>query len=185
LVRNSGEDNGVSREIFFSAARTLFSTGRPMKLSNKSLASEILQSNRYKVLFLIHERGKIELTEGTKTRLKNTFGYSSDGAFYNDLKFFKDKELVREDDKWIRITPKGRRELFIVTGPLVSGVVSALYALIFLLSKWTSPSGLSSIIAALSPWLTGFLPVVIIAFFNFYLYLILRPRLSAEERAFR
>ena|SRR5437867_11892696 len=156
-----------------------------MRLTGKRLVSEILQSNRYRLLFLIHERRKVEAAEGTKTRLKKTFGYSSDSSFYNDLKFFKDKELVQEDDKWIRITPKGRRELLIVSGPLVSGLVSAMYAVVFLLNRLTSPSGLNPIVAALSPWLTSFLPFLIIASFNFYVYLILRPRLSSEERDFR
>jgi hypothetical protein len=154
-----------------------------MRLSRRVLLSEILQSNRYRLLFLLYSKGKIEAGDGTKARLKRTFGYQSDSAFYNDWKFFLSEGLVREDERWIRITPKGKRELLFLGTPLAIGVIAIVYALIFLITMWMSTAGMSPILAKLSPWLTGFFPFIVIAFLSLYTYRILRPRLSAEERA--
>src|SRR2546422_11141775 len=153
-----------------------------MRLSRRVLLSEILQSNRYRLLFLIYWKGKIEAGEGTKTRLKRTFGYQSESSFYNYWKFFLSEGLIREDEQWIRITSKGRRELLFLGYPIVIGAIAIMYALIFLITMWTTTGGTYPILAKLSPWLTGFFPFVVIALFSLYCYRVLRPRLSKEER---
>jgi hypothetical protein len=154
-----------------------------MKLSRRVLLSEIIQSNRYRLLFLIYWKGKIEAGEGTKARLKRTFGYQSDSSFFNDWKFFLSEGLISEDERWIRITPKGRRELLFLGYPIIIGAIAIIYAVIFLINMWTSSAETYPILAKLSPWLTGFFPFIVIALFSLYAYRILRPRLSAEEKA--
>ncbi len=146
------------------------------------LLSEILQSPRYKLLYFIHQKGNLELTEGLKARLQKNLGYQSDGAFHYDWAFLLEHDLIRQDGNNVSITKKGRREFMLVDTLLIAGLVSVLYGTLFLFNQWFATQNLVLYpwLAVLTPWLTGFFPWVVVASLNFYVYRLFRPKMRKD-----
>ena len=136
--------------------------------------SETLQSRRYRLLFHIYWNGKLKVEKGMKARLQRAFEYESDSSFHNDWKFFQEKSLIREDENWVRITRKGQGEFLSLGMLLAVGVISIMYAIIFIVNTVNPPS--FPLVATLSPWLTGFVPWIFVAFASLYTFRVLRPR---------
>jgi len=151
------------------------------KRSRSLLLSQIIQSNRYRLLFLISSKGKIAATDGKKTVLRKTFGYQSESSFYNDWNFFIREGLIEEAQDWIYITSKGRREFLFLTALLAIAVLAFSYAIIFLITTWLGTESTYSVLRVLSPWFTGFVPWIVVAVISLYTFFVVRPRLSPQE----
>ncbi len=144
------------------------------------LLSELLQSNRYRLLFLIYRsrRGRIPAV-GTKSKLAKAFGYKSDGHFHYDWDYLTSNGLIVEEGRWVRITRKGKREFLPIETLRVGSLFSFMFGFLsleFILLHYFSPQ----FEAVYFVLLDG---VVLMALASFYLYVYrtLRPGLSDDE----
>lgn len=67
--------------------------------------------NRYRLLYFIYKKGKIEARPGLKATLAKLFKYKSDGHFYPDWNFLVDGKFIEEKDGYIVATKKTNQEL--------------------------------------------------------------------------
>jgi len=107
--------------------------------------SEVLQTNRYRLLYFIYQKRRIKSYPGIKSELRKVFGYRSDGHFYPDWEYLFNENLLVEKDGYIRITRKGRQEFILLASLRNATYVSiAMGSLLFyfyglLLTGWQPP----------------------------------------------
>lgn len=144
------------------------------------LLSELLQSNRYRLLFLIYRSRRSRIPAvGTKSKLANAFGYKSDGHFHYDWDYLTSNGLIVEEAGWVRITRKGKREFLPIDTLRVGSFISLSFGILsleFIFLRYFS--------AEFDPGYFVLLDgAVFMALASFYLYVyrILRPSLSGDE----
>ena len=143
----------------------------------RRLLSELLQTNRYRLLFFIYTHGKIRASGGVKSKLARVFGYQSDGHFYTDWNYLTSSGLVTEDSRWIRITRKGRREFLPIAILWLGALLSILYAAIFLEQYVLSLEGFSF---AIPPILASVAFLLTMGITYLYVYYSFRPKTPKE-----
>ena len=72
--------------------------------------AEILQSNRYKLLYFFYKRKKVHIHLGLKSELYRSIGYKSDGHHDYDWKILLENKLIEEKNDHVIITDEGKKE---------------------------------------------------------------------------
>jgi hypothetical protein len=129
-------------------------------------------------MFYIHQHGKIPATIA-KSKLAKAFGYQSDGHFYEDWNYLVRSGLVSQDNTWVRITRKGRREFLPIAILWLGGVLSFFYGVLFLEQYWLSLRGFEF---AVPPVLASVLFLFTMGGSYIYVYYLFRPKIPREAK---
>lgn len=93
---------------------------------------ELLQMNRYRMLYYFYKKRKVRNYPGMKSKIGKAFGYISDGHFYADWDYLLGEGLLIERNEYIEITKKGRREFFIFSNIEMARIIFAIMGMIFI-----------------------------------------------------
>lgn len=68
---------------------------------------DLLEMNRYRLLYYFHRHKEVEDREGLKAKLRKLIGYSSDGHLYHDLEDLVSEGMIEKKGERWRITRQG------------------------------------------------------------------------------